>query len=186
MSAVIKSKIKNNTVNLNKNYFSKIKPISFDYAILEQAKEINSIKLNLIWSDLGSWKEIFKIIKSKTSQTYIKKNTYYRPWGNYKNFFKGENFLLKELTVNKMSSISLQKHHHRAEHWTVIRGKPKITVGKKIFFKKTNESVFIPKGSIHRIENVYKETIKIVEAQLGSVLKETDIIRYQDIYGRVN
>ena len=186
LSAVIKSKIKNNTVNLNKNYFSKIKPISFDYAILEQAKEINSIKLNLIWSDLGSWKEIFKIIKSKTSQTYIKKNTYYRPWGNYKNFFKGENFLLKELTVNKMSSISLQKHHHRAEHWTVIRGKPKITVGKKIFFKKTNESVFIPKGSIHRIENVYKETIKIVEAQLGSVLKETDIIRYQDIYGRVN
>jgi len=186
LSAVIKSKIKNNTVNLNKNYFSKIKPISFDYAILEQAKEINSIKLNLIWSDLGSWKEIFKIIKSKTSQTYIKKNTYYRPWGNYKNFFKGENFLLKELTVKKMSSISLQKHHHRAEHWTVISGKPKITVGGKIFFKKTNESVFIPKGSIHRIENVYNETIKIVEAQLGSVLKETDIIRYQDIYGRVN
>ena len=186
LKAVTKSKMKNNTINLSKKYFSQIKAVSFDYAILEQAKAINSIKLNLIWSDLGSWKEIFKIIKSKTSQTYIKKNTFYRPWGNYKNFFKGENFLLKELTVNKKSSISLQKHHHRSEYWTVISGRPKITVGKKVFFKKINESVFIPKGSIHRIENIYSETIKIVEAQLGDILKETDIVRYQDMYGRVN
>jgi mannose-1-phosphate guanylyltransferase/mannose-6-phosphate isomerase len=184
--AVTKSKIKNNTINLSKKYFSKIKAVSFDYAILEQAKEINSIKLNLIWSDLGSWKEIFKIIKSRTTQAYIKKNTFYRPWGNYKNFFKGENFLLKELTVNKKSSISLQKHHHRAEHWTVISGRPKITIGKKVFFKKINDSVFIPKGSIHRIENIYSKTIKIVEAQLGTILKESDIVRYKDIYGRVN
>jgi mannose-1-phosphate guanylyltransferase/mannose-6-phosphate isomerase len=185
LSAVTKSKMKNNTINLSKKYFSQIKAVSFDYAILEQAKEINSIKLNLIWSDLGSWKEIFKIIKSKTTQTYLKKNTFYRPWGNYKNFFKGENFLLKELTVNKKSSISLQKHHHRSEHWTVMSGRPKITVGKKVFFKKINESVFIPKGSIHRIENIYRETIKIVEAQLGDILKESDIIRYQDMYGRI-
>ena len=186
LSTILKSNLKNNTINLNKKYFSKIKAISFDYAILEQAKEINSIKLNLKWSDLGSWKEIFKIIKGKTSQAYIKKNTYYRPWGNYKNFFRGKNFLLKELTVNKNSSISLQKHHHRAEHWTVTNGKPKITIGKKVFFKKINESIFIPKGSIHRIENIYKEPIKIIEAQLGYVLKETDIVRYKDLYGRVN
>jgi mannose-1-phosphate guanylyltransferase/mannose-6-phosphate isomerase len=186
LSTILKSNLKNNTINLNKKYFSKIKAISFDYAILEQAKEINSIKLNLKWSDLGSWKEIFKIIKGKTSQAYIKKNTYYRPWGNYKNFFRGKNFLLKELTVNKNSSISLQKHHHRAEHWTVTNGKPKITIGKKVFFKKINESIFIPKGSIHRIENIYKEPIKIIEAQLGYVLKETDIVRYKDVYGRVN
>jgi len=185
LGAITKSKSKYNTITLNKKYFSKIKAISFDIAILEKAKEINSIKLNLIWSDLGSWKEIFKIIKSKTSQAYIKQNTYYRPWGSYKNFFKGENFLLKELIVNKKSSISLQKHHYRAEYWTVISGKPKITVGKKVFFKKTNENIFIPKGSIHRIENIYDEQVKIVEAQLGSVLKETDIVRYKDVYGRV-
>jgi mannose-1-phosphate guanylyltransferase/mannose-6-phosphate isomerase len=186
LNAVTKSKMRNNTINLSKKYFRKIKAISFDYAILEQANEINSIKLNLIWSDLGSWKEIFKIIKSRTSQTYIKKNTFYRPWGNYKNFFKGKHFLLKELIVNKKSSISLQKHHHRAEHWTIISGRPKITIGKRVFFKKTNESVFIPKGSIHRIENIYSETIKIVEAQLGRILKESDIVRYQDVYGRVS
>ena len=185
LNATIKSKLKNDTISLNKKHFSRIKAISFDFAILEKAKEINSIKLNLTWSDLGSWKEIFKIIKSKTSQSYIKKNTYYRPWGNYKNFFKGENFLLKELTINKNSSISLQKHYHRAEHWTVTSGKPKITIDKKIFFKKVNDSVFIPKGSIHRIENIYNQHVKIVEAQLGSTLKETDIVRYKDVYGRV-
>ncbi|MBA1339679.1 MAG: mannose-1-phosphate guanylyltransferase/mannose-6-phosphate isomerase [Pelagibacterales bacterium] len=185
LDATIKSKSKNNTINLDKKSFKRIKAISFDYAILEKAKEINSIILNLTWSDLGSWKEIFNIIKSKTTQAYIKKNTYYRPWGNYKNFFKGDNFLLKELTINKKSSISLQKHHYRAEHWTVVGGKPKITVGTKVFFKKLNEHVFIPRGSIHRIENIYKEPVKIIEAQLGSILKETDIVRYQDVYGRV-
>ena len=185
LKATVKSKLKKYTINLNKKYFSKIKAISFDRAILEKAKEINSIQLNLTWSDLGSWHEIFKILKSKTTKDFIKKNTYYRPWGSYKNFFRGENFLLKELIVNKKSSISLQKHFHRSEHWTVISGKPKITIGNKIFFRKINDSVFIPKGSIHRIENIYNEPVKIVEAQLGSTLKETDIVRYQDVYGRV-
>ena len=185
LNATVKSKSKKNTISLNKNYFSKIKAISFDYAILEKAKEINSIQLNMTWSDLGSWKEIFKILKSKKTKSYIQKNTFYRPWGNYKNFFRGENFLLKELTVNKKSSISLQKHFHRSEYWTIIKGKPKITIGNKIFFKKINESVFIPKGSIHRIENIYKEPVKIIEAQLGRTLKESDIVRYQDMYGRI-
>jgi mannose-1-phosphate guanylyltransferase/mannose-6-phosphate isomerase len=185
LDSVIKSKSKNNTISLNKKNFTRIKAMSFDYAILEKAKEINSIQLNLTWSDLGSWKEIFKIIKDKTSQSYIKKNTFYRPWGMYKNFFRGENFLLKEITVNKKSSISLQKHHHRTEHWTITSGKPKIIIGKKVFFKKVNESVFVPKGSIHRIINIYNEPVKIIEAQLGNVLKETDIVRYKDAYGRV-
>ena len=111
LKATINSKLKKNTISLNKKYFNKIKAISFDYAILEKAKEINSIQLNLLWSDLGSWKEIFKILKGKVTQAYIKKNTFYRPWGKYKNFFRGENFLLKEMTINKKSSISLQKHH---------------------------------------------------------------------------
>ena len=185
LKATTTAKLKNNSIILNKNFFKKIKAISFDYAILEKAKDINSIGLNLVWSDLGSWKEIFNVIKNKITKDNIKKNTYYRPWGYYKNFFRGENFLLKELTVNKKSSISLQKHYYRSEHWTITSGRPKITVGKKIFFKKINESIFIPKGTIHRIENIYNDPVKIVEAQLGEVLKETDIVRYQDVYGRV-
>ena len=172
-------------IKLNKNFFNKIIPISFDCAILEKVKEINSIPLNIAWTDLGSWNEIFKVLKNQIKIDLIKKNTFYRPWGLYKNYFRGEKFLLKELTIKSKSSISLQKHYHRSEHWTITGGKPKITLGKKVFFKKVNESVFIPKGSIHRIENIYKKPIKIVEAQLGNILKETDIIRYQDIYGRI-
>ena len=174
-----------NIFNLNKKSFEKISALSFDCAILEKIREINSIELNLTWSDLGSWNEIFKVIKKKTNKNLIKKNTFHRPWGYYKNYFKGEKFLLKELTVKSKSSISLQKHHHRSEHWTITNGRPKITIGKKTFFKNSNESVFVPKGTIHRIENIYKEPVKIVEAQLGNILKEADIIRFQDIYGRV-
>jgi mannose-1-phosphate guanylyltransferase/mannose-6-phosphate isomerase len=174
-----------NIFTLNKKFFDKITPISFDYAILEKANQINAISLNTTWSDLGSWIEIFKIIKKQTKSNLIKKNTFLKPWGNYKNFFRGKNFLLKELTINANSSISLQKHFYRSEHWTITQGKPKITVGKKTFFKNMNDSIFIPKGSIHRIENIYKKPVKIVEAQLGNILKESDIVRYQDVYGRI-
>ena len=79
--------MKNNTISLNKKFFSKIKPISFDYAILEKAKEINAIKLDLTWSDLGSWKEIFKIIKSKTTQFYIKKKYIFSTLGKLQKLF---------------------------------------------------------------------------------------------------
>ena len=68
----------------------------------------------------------------------------------------------------------------------VTQGKPRITLNKKKFFKKINDSIFIPVGTIHRIENLYKKPVKIMEAQIGSILKESDIVRYKDIYGRVN
>ena len=93
--------------------------------------------------------------------------------------------MLKELIVNPMSSISLQKHYFRSERWNIISGKPKITINNKKFFSKQNETVFIPKGAIHRIENLYKVPVKIIEVQMGSKLKESDIVRYSDIYGRV-
>ena len=102
------------------------------------------------------------------------------------NLFEGKNFLVKELTVNSKSSISLQKHYHRSEHWLITQGKPKITINKKKFFKKENETVLIPQGAIHRIENYFKKPVKIIEVQTGSILKESDIVRYKDIYGRIN
>ena len=94
--------------------------------------------------------------------------------------------MIKELTVNPKSSISLQKHLHRSEHWTITSGKPKITINKKTFYKNVNETAFIPKGAVHRIENLYNKPVKIMEVQTGKILKETDIVRYKDIYGRVN
>ena len=152
---------------------------------MEKSKDINAINLNIPWSDLGSWKEICKIYNKLKTKYQKKKNIFYRPWGRYTNLFNGKNFLIKELYVKPKGVLSLQKHFHRSEHWVVTQGTPKITLNKKKFFLKTNDTIFIPVKSIHRIENPYNKPVKIIEAQLGSILKETDIVRYQDIYGRV-
>ena len=184
--AVNKSIIYKNVYHLGKHSFNKLKEKSFDYAILEKSKNINGIKLNIFWSDLGSWKEISMIFQRDKSKYYKKQNIFYRPWGKYINLYSGKGFLVKELVINPKSSISLQKHHHRSEHWTVTSGRPKITINKKKFFKNTNETAFIPKGAIHRIENPFNRAVKIIEVQTGPILKETDIIRFKDIYGRVN
>ena len=185
IKAVSKAKLKNHTYHLNKTSFIKTTAKSFDYAILEKTKQINAIKLDIPWSDLGTWREISKIYKRDKAKYFKKKNVYYRPWGHYVNLFRGQNFLVKELTINSNSSISLQRHHHRSEHWMITQGKPKITINNKKFFKKENDSVFVPTGSVHRIENLYKKSVKIIEVQTGSILKETDIVRFQDIYGRI-
>ncbi len=184
--AVKKSKFKNNVYYLKKKIFTKNPSKSFDDAILEKTKKINAIKLNIKWTDLGSWKEILLMFKKTKSKYFKKKNVFYRPWGSYINLYKGKNFLIKELNVKPKGVLSLQKHHYRSEHWLVTQGIPKITLNKKLFSKKPNESIFIPKGSIHRIQNPNKNIVKIMEAQLGSILEENDIVRYEDIYGRVN
>ena len=183
--SINKSKYKNNTYYLNKSAFIKSVEKSFDYAILEKSKNINAIKLDIPWSDLGSWKEISKIFNKNKSKYFKKKNVFYRPWGSYTNLFRGKNFLVKELNVKSKGILSLQKHHHRSEHWLITQGKPLITLNKKKLSKSVNESIYIPKGAIHRIENPFKINVKILEIQKGSILKETDIVRYQDIYGRV-
>ena len=185
LNSVLKAKIKKNIYFLNKNSFVKSDSKSFDYAILEKAKKINAIKLNISWSDLGSWREISLMYQKNKSQYFNKKNVYYKPWGRYINLFKGKGFLVKELHIKPNASLSLQKHYHRSEHWLITQGTPRITVKKKIFFKKTNESVFIPQGAVHRIQNTFKKPVKIIEVQTGSILKESDIVRYQDIYNRV-
>ena len=94
-------------------------------------------------------------------------------------------FLIKELYVKPKGILSLQKHFHRSEYWFVTNGSPKITLNKRSFIKKPNDTIYIPLGAVHRIENPYKKPVKIIEAQIGSILKETDIVRFQDIYGRI-
>ena len=186
LKAVISSKYKNNTYFLNKKAFNKNISKSFDYAILEKTKNINAIKLNIPWSDLGSWKEILLMFNKNKKKYLFKKNIYHRPWGSYTNLYKGRNFLIKELIVKPKGVLSLQKHFYRSEHWVVTQGKPQITLNKKFFLKKPYETIFIPKGAIHRIQNSSGKIVKIMEVQLGSVLKETDIVRFKDIYGRAN
>jgi mannose-1-phosphate guanylyltransferase/mannose-6-phosphate isomerase len=185
INAVSKAKLKDNTYYLNKVSFEKTTAKSFDYAILEKTKQINAIKIDIPWSDLGSWKEILKMYDKNKNKYYKKKNIYYRPWGRYVNLFEGKGFLIKELFVKSNGILSLQKHHHRSEHWLVTQGTPKITLNKDSFSKKQDNHIFIPLKTIHRIENPSKKPVKIIEAQIGSILKESDIVRYQDIYGRV-
>jgi mannose-1-phosphate guanylyltransferase/mannose-6-phosphate isomerase len=186
VNAVNKSEIYKNVYYLNKTSFSKLQEISFDYAILEKSKNIYGIKLNIPLTDLGNWKEIWKFFKKYRSKNNMKKNIFHRPWGKFINLYSGKGFLLKELIINPKASISLQKHNYRSERWIIISGRPKITINKKKFFKNPHETAFIPKGAVHRIENIFNQPVQIVEVQIGSILKESDIVRYKDIYGRVN
>ena len=185
VNAVSKARLKGNTYYLNKTSFEKATAKSFDYAILEKTKQINAIKLDIPWSDLGSWKEILKMYDKNKNKYYKKKNVYYRPWGRYVNLFEGKGFLIKELFVKSKGVLSLQKHHHRSEHWLVTQGTPKITLNKDSFSKKQNDHIFIPLEAVHRIENPGSKPVKIIEAQVGSILKESDIVRFQDVYGRI-
>ena len=184
LQAVLRGKLKKNIYYLDKKAFLKNPTKSFDYAILEKSKNINAIKLDIPWSDLGSWKEILLMFNKNKKKYFKKKNIHYRPWGSYTNLFNGKNFLIKEINVKPKGILSLQKHFHRSEHWVITKGVPKINLNKRFFSKKINETIFIPKGAVHRIQNPNSKVVKIMEAQLGSILKETDIIRYEDIYGR--
>ena len=186
LMSVKKAKYKANIYYLNKASFIKSTTKSFDYAILEKTKQINAIKLDIPWSDLGSWKEILKMYERNKNKYIMKKNIFYRPWGRYTNLFEGKDFLIKELFVKPKGMLSLQKHHHRAEHWLVTQGNAKITLNNDITIKKPGDHIFIPLKAIHRVQNQGKKPVKIVEAQIGSILKETDIVRYDDIYGRIN
>ena len=108
----------------------------------------------------------------------------FRPWGSYDSVDSGERFQVKRLVVKPGASMSLQLHHHRAEHWIVVSGTARITRGEEVFLLGENESTYIPMGARHRIENPGKVELHIIEVQSGSYLGEDDIVRFEDIYGR--
>ena len=109
-----------------------------------------------------------------------------KPWGSFEILQLGKKFLVKKIFVKPGGVLSLQSHKHRSEHWIVAEGEAEATIDNKITNLKENQNIFIPKGAIHRIQNPSKKIVKIMEAQLGSILRETDIVRYKDIYGRAN
>jgi mannose-1-phosphate guanylyltransferase/mannose-6-phosphate isomerase len=108
----------------------------------------------------------------------------FRPWGSYDSVDAGERFQVKRLSVKPGASMSLQLHHHRAEHWIVVSGTARITRGEEIFLLSENESTYIPVGTKHRIENPGKVPLHMIEVQSGSYLGEDDIVRFEDVYGR--
>ncbi|MHB1375583.1 MAG: mannose-1-phosphate guanylyltransferase/mannose-6-phosphate isomerase, partial [Thauera sp.] len=108
----------------------------------------------------------------------------YRPWGWYDSIDAGERFQVKRIVVNPGAKLSLQMHHHRAEHWIVVRGTAEVTTGDKTFLLAENESTYIPLGHTHRLANPGKVPLEIIEVQSGSYLGEDDIVRFEDTYGR--
>jgi mannose-1-phosphate guanylyltransferase / mannose-6-phosphate isomerase len=108
----------------------------------------------------------------------------HRPWGSYEGVAKGERYQVKRIAVKPGCSLSLQKHHHRAEHWVVVKGTARVTRGEEVLILSENESTYIPLGVVHRLENPGKIDLEIVEIQSGSYLGEDDIVRLEDSYGR--
>ena len=108
----------------------------------------------------------------------------YRPWGSYDGIDSGERFQVKRIVVKPGAALSLQMHHHRAEHWIVVKGTARITCEDKVFMLSENQSTYIPLGSKHRLENPGKVPVELIEVQSGSYLGEDDIVRFEDVYGR--
>jgi len=121
--------------------------------------------------------------KSGRSESALHREVF-RPWGSYDSIDNGERFQVKRLSVKPGGVLSLQMHHHRAEHWIVVQGTARITCDDKTFLLSENESTYIPIGASHRIENPGKVALHIVEVQSGSYLGEDDIVRFEDNYGR--
>ena len=108
----------------------------------------------------------------------------YRPWGWYESLVVGQRFQVKRIVVHPGAALSLQSHHHRAEHWIVVEGTAKVTIGEDVQLVSENQSVYIPLGSLHRMENPGKVPLTLIEVQTGSYFGEDDIIRYEDVYAR--
>lgn len=108
----------------------------------------------------------------------------YRPWGRYEGVDEGERFQVKRITVNPGSKLSLQLHHHRAEHWVVVKGTARVTRAEETMLLGENESTFIPRGVPHRLENPGKIPLELIEVQSGAYLGEDDIVRLEDAYNR--
>jgi mannose-1-phosphate guanylyltransferase/mannose-6-phosphate isomerase len=107
-----------------------------------------------------------------------------RPWGWYDSVDNGARFQVKRIVVKPGGALSLQMHHHRAEHWIVVSGTAKVTCGEKTFLVTENESTYIPLGTTHRLENPGRVELEMIEVQSGSYLGEDDIVRFEDVYGR--
>ena len=129
-------------------------------------------------------KEIVRKLKNDSRSEWELHREVYRPWGKYDSIDNGERYQAKRITVRPGAKLSVQMHHHRAEHWIVVSGTAKVTNGDNEFLLSENESTYIPIGAVHALENQGKIDLELIEVQSGSYLGEDDIVRFEDIYGR--
>jgi mannose-1-phosphate guanylyltransferase/mannose-6-phosphate isomerase len=138
-------------------------------------------------ADRSKSQDVKHIVKQLDAQGREEKNLHRkvaRPWGWYDSVDEGERFKVKRIQVKPGASLSLQMHHHRAEHWIVVRGTAEITNGDKVITLTENQSTYIPQGQTHRLANPGNTPLEIIEVQSGSYLGEDDIVRFEDTYGR--
>lgn len=130
-------------------------------------------------------KAIVNRLKECGRDEHIMHRQVYRPWGSYEGIDAGPRFQVKRLSVKPGAQLSLQMHHHRAEHWVVVKGTAQVTCGEQVFILHENESTYIPMGEKHRLENPGNIPLEVIEIQSGGYLGEDDIVRFEDVYDRV-
>lgn len=130
-------------------------------------------------------KKIFETLKKQNDDTHLVHKTVYRPWGYYTVLAQGNGFLTKMIQVNPGQKLSVQSHNFRSEHWVVLEGMAKVILEGKELILSPGHSIDIPLKAVHSLQNPYKDNLKIIEVQKGDPLIEEDIIRYEDMYGRV-
>lgn len=229
--------------------FSRLPNISIDYAVMERAKRVALVPLNLQWNDIGSWDAIYNILEKDSKGNALKgdiraidtKNcliigehhhiaaigleecliidtpdallvskkgesqkvkevvnslktanrqetelhlTCHRPWGSFTVLEEAHRYKIKRIVVKPGERLSLQMHYHRSEHWVVVKGAARVTIGDRVINVHENESVYVPKSTLHRLENPGKIPLEIIEVQNGEYVGEDDILRLEDNYQR--
>lgn len=143
--------------------------------------------IGLAGTTLIYWaKHIVTQLQNTKREEYTLHRKVHRPWGWYDSIDEGGRFKVKRIQVKPKASLSLQKHHHRAEHWIVVTGTAGITNGDKVLTLRENQSTYIPLGEVHRLANSGTIPLEIIEVQSGCYLGEDDIVRIEDTYGRAN
>lgn len=237
-------------LHLTDQTFASVASLSIDYAIMEKSKQMHMLPLQLTWSDVGCWDNVYEILEKdaegnavqgevETHQTtgslilstnrlitaigvdnlliietedailvakrdasqmvkeivekFAKKGrqeildpaTVQRPWGSYTVLEEGKRYKIKRIEVKPLEKLSLQLHYHRSEHWVIVKGTAQVTINGNETIVHEGESVFVPKSSTHRVENPGKVPLEIIEVQVGEYLGEDDIVRLEDVYGRL-
>lgn len=149
-------------------------------AIIETADAVLVVKKEQV----QSVKHLVSYLKDKKRSEHVNHREVFRPWGQFDSIDNGHRYQVKRITVKPGKKLSVQMHHHRAEHWIVVRGTAKVTNGDKTYLVSENESTYIPIGQVHALENPGKIPLEIIEIQSGAYLGEDDIIRFEDRYGR--
>jgi mannose-1-phosphate guanylyltransferase/mannose-6-phosphate isomerase len=130
-------------------------------------------------------KGLVEELKKRNAKEPFEHLTSHRPWGKFTVLEEGQRYKIKQIVVDPKQRLSLQMHYHRSEHWIVVKGTAQVTIGERELLVHENESIYVPKSQVHRLENPGKVPLELIEVQVGEYVGEDDIVRFEDVYGRV-